>query len=272
MEPVFKNHPNGAREKQAFKRKVLFIIGLCIVASGVLLSLPPVAQDISYHNFADQRAILSMPNALNVISNAILAIVGILGLLFILQKEAVRPGGPFTENWERWTFLVLFLGIGLTASGSAFYHLEPNNFRLFWDRLSMTIVFMAFFAITIAERIRMGVGRQLLLPLLFIGIGSVIYWLLTDDLRPYVFVQFFPMIAIPFMLLLFPARYTRAADLFGAVGWYALAKIFEIFDTQIFAIGYLLSGHTLKHLASGLAAYWILRMLKRRRPVESFCS
>jgi hypothetical protein len=28
------------------------------------------------------------------------------------------------------------------------------------------------------------------------------------------------------------------------------------------ALGHLVSGHTLKHLASALAAYWILRMLR----------
>jgi hypothetical protein len=72
------------------------------------------------------------------------------------------------------------------------------------------------------------------------------------------------------MLLLFPPRYTRTGDLFGVVGLYALAKIFELLDAQVFALGRLVSGHTLKHLASAMAAYWILRMLRKRSPVKSF--
>ena len=68
------------------------------------------------------------------------------------------------------------------------------------------------------------------------------------------------------MLLLFPPRYTRGADLVGALGWYALAKIFEQLDAQVFAVGGVVSGHTLKHLAAAVAMYWIFRMLKRRRP------
>jgi hypothetical protein len=35
-------------------------------------------------------------------------------------------------------------------------------------------------------------------------------------------------------------------------------------DGQVFALGHVVSGHTLKHLAAAAAGYWILRMLKRR--------
>jgi hypothetical protein len=94
----------------------------------------------------------------------------------------------------------------------------------------------------------------------------------AGDLRFYGLVQFFPLLAIPLMLLLFPPRYTRTGDLFGVVGWYVLAKIFEVFDVQILALGELVSGHTLKHLASAMAAYWILRMLRARHPVDAFDS
>lgn len=138
----------------------------------------------------------------------------------------------------------------------------------------MTIAFMSLFTFIIAERISLSAGRRLFLPLLAVGVGSVVYWHLGElhgggDLRFYALVQFFPLLAIPLMLVLFPPRYTRTADLFGVVGWYVLAKIFELFDAQIFALGEFVSGHTLKHLASALAAYWILRMLRTRRPVQA---
>jgi hypothetical protein len=257
--------------------RALLIAGFGIAAIGAALFLPPIAQDASYHNFADQRSLLGVPNLLNVISNAPFLVVGTFGLIFMLRQGSRGGRRAFMDSWERWPFVVLFAGVGLTGFGSAYYHLAPTNATLFWDRLPMTIVFMSLFDAIIAERISVRAGRQLFLPLLAAGVASVVYWHLGElrgvgDLRFYGLVQFFPLLAIPVMLLLFPPRYTRTADLFGVVGWYVLAKIFELFDGQIFALGGLVSGHTLKHLASAMAAYWILRMLRARRPVDAFDS
>lgn len=249
------------------------IVGIGLAAIVTVLFLPPIPQDPAYHNFADRRRLLGIPNVLNVLSNAPFVLVGVLGWLFLLREGRARPDGPLTEPWERFTSLALFAGVGLTGFGSAYYHLAPDNRTLFWDRLPMTIVFMSLFAIVIAERISLSAGRRLFPLLLAAGIGSVVYWRQGEvhavgDLRFYGLVQFFPLVAIPLMLLLFPPRYTRAADLIVALGWYVLAKIFEFLDARIFAWGGLVSGHTLKHLTSAVAMYWIVRMLKRRRPVE----
>lgn len=51
-------------------------------------------------------------------------------------------------------------------------------------------------------------------------------------------------------------------------GGYALAKVCEAADHQIFSVGRLVSGHTLKHLASGAAGLWILGILKKRQLVR----
>jgi hypothetical protein len=64
-----------------------------------------------------------------------------------------------------------------------------------------------------------------------------------------------------------PAKYTRGSDFAVVVGLYVLAKILEIADRQVFALGRIVSGHTLKHLAAAAAGYWILRMLRRRELV-----
>lgn len=252
--------------------RVLLVVGLGIAALCAVLFLPSIAQDRAYHNFADQRTMLGIPHVFNVISNVAFVVVGAAGVFFILRHGKKQPGGPWIDPWERWPFLVLFVGVGLTGFGSAYYHLAPTTARLFWDRLPMTIVFMSLFDVIIGERISLRAGRRLFLPLLGAGIASVVYWHLgeirgTGDLRFYGLVQFFPLLAIPLILLLFPPRYTRTADLFGVVGWYGLAKIFELLDGQVFAFGGVVSGHTLKHLASAAAAYWILRMLRLRRPL-----
>jgi hypothetical protein len=74
------------------------------------------------------------------------------------------------------------------------------------------------------------------------------------------------MLAVPILLLLFPARYTRTADLAVCLAWYALAKVFELGDAGVFAATRMVSGHTLKHVAGALATVWLLRMVKFRRP------
>ena len=244
--------------------RVWIIVGIGLAAIVTVLFLPPIPQDPAYHDFADRRPFLGIPNALNVLSNAPFVLVGALGLAFVRRRAALE---------ERTALLILFAGVGLTGFGSAYYHLAPGNVTLFWDRLPMTIVFMSLFAVIIAERISLTAGRRLLPILLLAGAGSVAYWLVGElsgagDLRPYALVQFFPLVAIPLILLLFPPRYTRGADLIGALAWYALAKLFEALDAQIFAVGGVVSGHTLKHLASAGAMYWILRMVRTRRAIR----
>src|SRR5262249_49916016 len=91
----------------------------------------------------------------------------------------------------------------------------------------------------------------------------------AGDLRLYAFVQFYPLVTIPLMLYLFPARYTRSGDVMVALAWYVLAKVLETgpVDQGIFGMGHVVSGHTLKHLAAALGAYWLFRMMRYRRPV-----
>ncbi|MFQ5771031.1 MAG: alkaline phytoceramidase, partial [bacterium] len=234
--------------------RLVLIVGLTLGAVAVVSVLPSIPQSQSYHQFADQRRLLGVSNFLNVFSNAPLFLVAILGLFYLWQQGTAHRGSAFVERKEQWPYLVLFLGVGLTCFGSAYYHLAPNNSRLFWDRLPMTLVFMSFFAIIITEWINVKAGLLLLLPLLIFGAGSVIYWHWSElhgagDLRLYILAQFYPMFAIPFILLLFSARYTRSMDLWVVFGLYAAAKLFELLDGKIFSLGQIVSGHTLKHLA-----------------------
>jgi len=252
-------------------RRRWLLCGLCVLMVALAFVVRPVAQDPAYHDFADQRAMLGIPNALDVLSNLPFLVVGAWGLLFLARDRSAGASSSFLTPAERWPYWILFLGVGLTALGSAHYHWRPNNATLFWDRLPMTISFMALLSSVIAERISLVAGRRLLLPLLAMGVLSTLYWHAGEqrgagDLRPYALVQFGTLVMVPLMAWLFPARYTGTGDLFRVLGWYALAKVFETFDHQIFhAIG--VSGHTLKHLASAFGAWWILRMIERRRPV-----
>jgi hypothetical protein len=139
----------------------------------------------------------------------------------------------------------------------------------------MAVAFTSLFAALLAERLNLWFGLALLPLLVALGVGSVLYWHLTEghgrgDLRPYYFVQFYPLLAIPLLLLLFPPRYTRSADLLAVLGWYVVAKVCEDpLDRPLFALGGGVSGHTLKHLATAVGAFWLLCMLKSRRPVAT---
>ena len=74
--------------------------------------------------------------------------------------------------------------------------------------------------------------------------------------------------AIVAIAALLPSRYTRGADVLVAVAIYAVAKLAEMLDAQVYALGHLVSGHTLKHLLAALAVWWLLRMLQLRRPIS----
>jgi len=188
----------------------------------------------------------------------------------VLEAPAGTPANPFLDPRERWPYIVVCLGVLLTGLGSAYYHLAPDNARLVWDRLPMTLVFMGLLAATIAERIGAAAGLAALPPLVAAGVLSVLYWRASEaagagDLRPYGLVQFFPALGIPLLLWLFPARYTRGGDLLAVLAIYGASKVFEALDGPIFRAGRVLSGHTLKHLTAAFACWWLIHGLLARR-------
>ena len=156
----------------------------CVIA---VFSQPPIPQDPAYHVMADRRPLLGIPNALNVLSNIPFAVAGVLGLYYaFLPRTGSRP---FSDPWERWPYAALFAGTALTTAGSAYYHLAPDNARLVWDRLPMTVGFMGLLTAIVAERSSLGLARRLFVPLLAFGAASVVYWAWSElrgagDLRP----------------------------------------------------------------------------------------
>jgi hypothetical protein len=239
-----------------------------VVIAIIALYIQPTPQPLTYHNFADHRAWLGIPNFNDVTSNLPFAIVGIWGLIVMFTPGATK----FADHRERWLYLVMFAALILTAFGSGYYHLEPNNARLVWDRIPINIVFMALLAAVVAERVTVPVGLALFPVFETMGIASVLYWRSSElhghgDLRFYAAVQVYAILILLLALLL-PPKYTRGSDLAIVVAFYGLAKIFEATDHRIFSVGHTVSGHTLKHLAAAASGYWILRMVKKRELVR----
>lgn len=239
---------------------VLTIAGCCVVA--VILH-DPIPQDPAYHHFADRRELLAVPNFWNVASNLPFLAAGLAGLFALRSKKA-----PGILPTLRWGYLTFFAGSILVAVGSAYYHLAPNNKTLFWDRLAMTIAFMAFLSIIVGEHINPNLGRKTLLPFLAIGMLSVIFWWITEvkgqgDLRFYVMVQFLPFAIIPVIVILFQSALTRIELVWAVLAAYAVGKAFELFDGQIHRT-LNVSGHTLKHLMAAAGVYFMALAVQKR--------
>ncbi len=249
----------------SFRHKIWVLVATFAVTVAALAFVPPIPQHLAYHDFADQRAFLGIPNFGDVTSNAGFAVVGIWGLWWIRRRGRTI----FAEAVDARPYVHFFIGVTLVSIGSAYYHWNPNNQTLFWDRLPMTVAFMALFAAFFADRVDRSFGIRWMLPiLLVVGVLSLVYWTVTEslgrgDLRLYALVQFYPMIAVPVMVWLFPpARYTAGIYVFWIIGWYALSKLLEHNDAAVFdLLGRTVSGHSLKHLAAAAATFMVLRML-----------
>ena len=248
------------------------IITLCAICVVVLGFLRPIPLGAGYHDFADKRGLLGIPNCLDVLSNLPFMIVGVGSLLWLLRRSSRRA---FLLPRERVPYLVFFAGVALTGFGSFWYHLAPGNARLPWDLLPMTCSFMAMLVAVVMERISVKAGLRLLLPLLVLGIASVGYWYVTEsqghgDYRFYLFVQFCPPLVIATVIALFPPRYTGTVYLVIAFIFFVMAKLFEMFDQPIYSFTHVVSGHALKHATAGVACFWILLMLARRHPIADY--
>lgn len=240
-------------------------LALAALAWGVLA--PPVLQAQDYHAFADARAFLGVPNAADTLSNLAFLVVGALGLAFLWRERGSSE--RFASPHEMRPYAVFFSGVLLTSAGSAWYHLAPDDARLVWDRLPMTIAFMSLVAAVVAERIDRRLGNALLWPLVFLGLASVAYWRWSalagfENLRPYLAVQFGSIAVVLAISLLYRSRYTHGAVIFLLAAAYAVAKVVEVYDREIFEWGGWVSGHTLKHLAAALGIWLLLRGLQHR--------
>jgi hypothetical protein len=245
----------------------LAIIGaVCVAAIVGALFVPPLAQPLDYHEFADTRTLLGIPNFWNVMSNAPFLLVGILGSIEVFRN---RYSGGLPS--QRFAYGVFFVGIAAVCFGSGYYHWSPSNATLAWDRLPMAFAFMAFVSIVVSEHIDERIGRALLWPLIVVGVASVWHWDYTEalgrgDLRPYGLVQFLSLVVVALTWILIPSRLTGIGYLWAMFAGYALAKVLEEFDDRVYSLfGQQMSGHALKHLAAAAGMYCFVLALRNRR-------
>lgn len=216
----------------------------CLILIGAMLAHGPVAQLADYHAFADQRSWHGLAHAGDVLSNLAFALAALYG--------AWRLHRSTLTGIDRIAATAFVTALALTACGSTWYHLAPDDARLIWDRLPIALACAALLAGAMRSR----------LALLLLGggaVASVFWWQVTADLRPYLLLQAAPLILIPLLQWQHraPAAQRRAFGL--AIVLYVLAKLCEVGDHALFATLDLVSGHTLKHLLAAVAAVVLVR-------------
>ena len=227
--------------------------------------LPSFAQPQSFHDYADQRIWLGLPHAADVLSNLPFFVIGALGLHFTLLGWRTKHHNAFSDQRAAWPYALLFLGIVLTAFGSAWYHAQPNDATLLWDRLPMALGFAGLVAGTLTDRAPQRIA-QWLLAFATVGAGTVLYWHVSGNLMPYLVMQVGFIATALIATAWITPRYTHGNCVYVAAGFYAVAVIFERLDHQVYALlGGGISGHTLKHLFACAAIAVVLSMLRTRR-------
>ncbi len=225
----------------------------------VFMLIPEITQDPRYHDFADTRTMFGIPNFFNVASNLLFLAVGLAGLALCLRHRAFGA---------RASWIVFFTATALVAFGSGYYHGWPSDSTLLWDRLPMSIAFMALLAALLSEHRDAPAERVILPAAIAAGLFSILWWHSTGDLRIYASVQLAPLLAIVVLLAGFRARHTHRASLAYGLALYVLAKGAESADGAIATLtAGAISGHALKHLLASLAILCIYVMLRVRAPV-----
>ena len=230
------------------------VIGV-MIAGG--LAYGPIAQLTDYHKFADTTARFGIPCFGDVVSNIGFALVALWGWFAGAVSSSERRG-------ESFGYQLFLIGIFLTAFGSAWYHLAPDDARLVWDRLPISLACAGLLSGVWGDTHRRSDGLVTLGLLGVFAVAGVAWWSITGDLRPYLALQVATLVLVPLWQWLSGSpRADRAA--FGlAMIFYVLAKLAEMYDHQIgvFLGGF--TGHTLKHLlATAAAAVIVYRLIKR---------
>jgi hypothetical protein len=255
--------PTDSSPQLTRQRPALWLLVIAALLAIALGLHGPIPQWAGYHAFADTRGWLGLPNAGNVLSNLPFTLIGLWGL-----RTHWHATHAHRHLWRAFGVAMICTGFG-----SALYHWAPGNGALVFDRLPIAWACALLSCALLAERVdKRWAGVPALAGAVLLGSASVTWWWLGEqrgsgDLRPYLFVQFLPMLLAPAALWLnlpaSDASALRGRDWWAVLGLYAAAKLTELADQAVLdALGFT-SGHTLKHLLAALAALWLLRAVAR---------
>ena len=236
-----------------------------VILSGTALWHGPIAQLPNYHDFADQTTAFGIPHFADVISNLGFALVAVWGWWQL--APAYRHAG-LKDGWAG--YRLFLIGLLLTAIGSSYYHLAPDNASLVWDRLPIALACGGLLA-GVRGDVRRKSNDGFAAVLAILAIASVAWWHFTEqtgvgDLRPYLLLQALPIVLIPLWQWLYDIPRAERWAFAGALLLYVIAKFSELYDHEIAVILGVVTGHTLKHLLATAAAAVIVAFLIHKNP------
>ncbi|XP_010242820.1 PREDICTED: uncharacterized protein LOC104587065 [Nelumbo nucifera] len=244
------------------EKRTLNIWGVSIASLVVLMIVTPrIPQPQAYHDFADQRNFFGIPNTLDVVSNVPFLIAGIIGLVVCYRGNYFR----LSLQGELLAWTIFYISMAAVGLGSGYYHLQPNDPRLVWDRVPMSVALASVLAIFIIERVDEKKGTMSIIPLIMAGLGSILYWRIFRDVRLYILFQLLSCLAIAAMAILLPPMYTHSIYWLWAGVFFLIGKIGELADQQIYDLTrQVIGGHTLKHLGLAMVSVFTSIMLAKR--------
>ena len=156
----------------------------------------------------------------------------------------------------------------LTFAGSIWFHLDPNDSTLLWDRLGMSVVIGSCISLMIHDMWDKNLAGKIHIPILVMSIVSVLWWPVFDDLRIYFIVKHQPFVIFPLLIFFGHKTYDLISGYYWALSLFILATFFEFTDQLIFDLTGFISGHTLKHIAAGIGLWLLMIMLRDRKPID----
>ncbi|PKA63439.1 hypothetical protein AXF42_Ash005334 [Apostasia shenzhenica] len=232
--------------------------GFTLVGLFLLVTTPRIPHSPNHHFFADMRNFLGVPNTLNVLTTYPFLLIGVPGLVLSLSGSCFG----ISLKWEVWGWVLFYAGIATTAFGSAYYHLKPDDDRIIWDRLPMTVSVVSLLSNLVIERVDERVGISSLVSFLMLAFISAAFERAFDDLRLFMIFQFIPCIVIPLLVFLFPPKYSHSGYWFWATGFFLLSRFESLADMKLYSVNrYIISGHSLEHLCLAMVPFILTVML-----------
>ncbi|ABM35631.1 hypothetical protein [Polaromonas naphthalenivorans] len=230
------------------------LLGVALLMVLFAVAGPFLPQPASFHDFADQRAWGAIPHAMDVLSNLPFAAWGVAGLWALARAVRLRAVDGASAGLAG-----LFLaGLLVTAGVSAFYHWQPDDGGLVWDRMGMVLAFAGLLGLAAVQGVSRRAGIALAAAVMLLGPVTVQVWAASGNLLPWGVLQIGGMALILGLAALPPAWPAPGLRIRWAlvIALYALAKLLELADHAVFDLtGQLVSGHSLKHVAASFAAW-----------------
>jgi 1-acyl-sn-glycerol-3-phosphate acyltransferase len=238
-----------------------FLIAFTLLLTAIAAFAAPIAELSGYFAFADQRELLGLPRAMDVLSNLPFLLAGLYGL--VLLTKTTEPA-----TFSKPMAAVFFTGLILTSIGSAYFHLLPQEGgRLAVDRSGMLIAFTGLVGLATALKVSLRAGTALAFFVGIAGAVSIYVGNSTGNVLPWALVQFGGLgLIIGFASFKAPKHQANKQPKLG-LWWivvvYAAAKAFEMADQPVFDwTQHLISGHSLKHIVASLAAWPVIAFFK----------